>query len=178
MQGTHSCARAPLSAHPVGCLAAHDRAYPECLLRCTSQKGTSTKAGVFVLSVQQQIARYALIAVSKRVAPYAAPERLPKAVAQASTAEILPIQCTHRHAISSPASSPGITLSSKVSCIVSQGSYASLGICRSPADWRNMAVFLGIVGTLLGVNYGYKAMGTRTSSTKRKKALAELEKDE
>jgi translocon-associated protein subunit beta len=59
-----------------------------------------------------------------------------------------------------------------------QGSYASLGICRTPTEWRNMAVVLGIVGGLLGLNWGMKQAKTSSSSTKRRKALQELEKDE
>lgn len=58
------------------------------------------------------------------------------------------------------------------------GTYASLGICRTPAEWRNMGIFLGIIGFLLGANWSVKAVGVRSTTTKRKKALQELEKED
>mmetsp|Transcript_1865 Transcript_1865/g.2867 ORF Transcript_1865/g.2867 Transcript_1865/m.2867 type:complete len:231 (+) Transcript_1865:53-745(+) len=59
------------------------------------------------------------------------------------------------------------------------GQYASLGICRTPEQWRNMAAVCAILGTLLGVNQAVKSFGVRTTNTKRKRALRELEdKDE
>ncbi len=59
-----------------------------------------------------------------------------------------------------------------------QGTYASLGICRTPAHWRNMGILLVVVATLLGANWSVKSVSHRSSSRARDKALKELQKDE
>ncbi|GFH07625.1 uncharacterized protein HaLaN_02455 [Haematococcus lacustris] len=56
------------------------------------------------------------------------------------------------------------------------GTWASLGICRTPGHWRNMAIFLGLVFGLLGANVGVKQFGASRSNTLRKAALQEFEK--
>jgi hypothetical protein len=58
-----------------------------------------------------------------------------------------------------------------------QGVFASLGICKTPAHWRNMGIFVGIIASLLGVNYGVKQFGTTRTNTRRRRALQELEKE-
>ncbi len=37
-----------------------------------------------------------------------------------------------------------------------QGAYASLGFARSPAEWRNLAIIAGTIGSALGVNWVIK----------------------
>lgn len=58
------------------------------------------------------------------------------------------------------------------------GSYASLGIARSPSDWRNIAIVLGLVGAVVGGQAVMKASSKASVSRKRQRALKELEKDE
>jgi hypothetical protein len=59
-----------------------------------------------------------------------------------------------------------------------QGRYVSLGICKSPSDWRNLAIVAVLVGGFLGVNSTIKSVNKSTTDRKRKKALAEIEKEE
>jgi hypothetical protein len=54
----------------------------------------------------------------------------------------------------------------------------SLGICKSPSDWRNLAIVAVLVGGFLGVNSTIKSVNKSTTDRKRKKALAEIEKEE
>ncbi|KXZ46128.1 hypothetical protein GPECTOR_46g197 [Gonium pectorale] len=58
------------------------------------------------------------------------------------------------------------------------GSWASLGFARTPADWRNLALVIGIVGTALGTNWAVKKVNANQASRKRAAALRELEKTE
>uniref|UniRef100_A0A7S0RVC1 Translocon-associated protein subunit alpha n=1 Tax=Chlamydomonas leiostraca TaxID=1034604 RepID=A0A7S0RVC1_9CHLO len=58
------------------------------------------------------------------------------------------------------------------------GTYASLGICRTPEQWRNMAIFLAVVGAVIGGNAAAKGFSTTRTNTRRKKALQELEKQD
>lgn len=55
------------------------------------------------------------------------------------------------------------------------GRWVSLGIAKTPEDWRNAAIFIVLVGGLLGGNYGYKAYNSDQVSRKRVRALRELE---
>lgn len=54
------------------------------------------------------------------------------------------------------------------------GRYVSLGICKSPSDWRNLAILSGLVGGFLGVNSLIKSVNKSTKDRKHKKALAEI----
>ncbi|GAX77811.1 hypothetical protein CEUSTIGMA_g5254.t1 [Chlamydomonas eustigma] len=58
------------------------------------------------------------------------------------------------------------------------GTYASLGLARTPEHWRNIAVVGGLVALLLGGNWVYKASSSAAVSRKRSRALQELEKSE
>lgn len=63
-------------------------------------------------------------------------------------------------------------------CPLPQGSYVSLGLARSPADWRNIAIVVGVIGALVGGNAAVKSANTASVSRKRQRALKELEKSE
>lgn len=54
----------------------------------------------------------------------------------------------------------------------------SLGLARSPADWRNIAIVVGVIGALVGGNAAVKSANTASVSRKRQRALKELEKSE
>lgn len=54
----------------------------------------------------------------------------------------------------------------------------SLGICKTPSDWRNLSILAFLVGGFLGVNSLIKSVSQSTKVRKQKKALAELEKEE
>ncbi|PNH08416.1 hypothetical protein TSOC_005021 [Tetrabaena socialis] len=58
------------------------------------------------------------------------------------------------------------------------GAYASLGFAKTPADWRNMAIVVGLVGSALGANFAVKKVKSSTVNRKRAAALRELEKSE
>lgn len=59
------------------------------------------------------------------------------------------------------------------------GTYVSLGMARSPADWRNMFIIAAVVGIVVGGNYAFSSMTTAKTSRRRQKALQDLgEKDE
>lgn len=58
------------------------------------------------------------------------------------------------------------------------GVYASLGFARSSADWRNMSLVVGVIGALLGINWGIKKVGLAKTNRRREKALKDLAKDE
>jgi hypothetical protein len=59
-----------------------------------------------------------------------------------------------------------------------QGRYVSLGICKTPSDWRNLSIIAFLLGGFLGVNSLIKSVNQSTKVRKQKKALAELEKEE
>lgn len=59
--------------------------------------------------------------------------------------------------------------------LLTAGRYVTLGICRTPADWRNTGLLFGVVGGLLGVNQLVKVMGSSKSSRQRQAALKELD---
>lgn len=59
-----------------------------------------------------------------------------------------------------------------------QGAYASLGFAKSAADWRNLAILLAVVGSLLGANFFTKQYKAANVSRKRERALKELEKSD
>lgn len=56
------------------------------------------------------------------------------------------------------------------------GSYASLGMAKSPSEWRNVAVIVGVLGAIVGGNLAFKSVSSAKHSRKRSKALRELEK--
>lgn len=58
-----------------------------------------------------------------------------------------------------------------------QGKYASLGFARTPTEWRNLAIFIGTISALLGGNWAVKAIGTSRTDSRRKAAVASLERD-
>jgi uncharacterized repeat protein (TIGR01451 family) len=58
------------------------------------------------------------------------------------------------------------------------GSYISLGAMQSGKDWRNFAIFVGVIGGLLGANQLVKTFKSATTTRKRQKALADLEKEQ
>lgn len=58
------------------------------------------------------------------------------------------------------------------------GAYASLGFARSPAEWRNLAIIAGTIGSALGVNWAIKKAKASNVNRKRAAALRELEKSE
>ncbi|GLI71465.1 hypothetical protein VaNZ11_016691 [Volvox africanus] len=58
------------------------------------------------------------------------------------------------------------------------GAYASLGFARSPSDWRNLAIIIGVVGSLLGGNWVVKKVKASNVNRKRAAALRELEKSD
>jgi hypothetical protein len=60
----------------------------------------------------------------------------------------------------------------------SQGRYATLGMARTPADWRNLTIFIVLVAGALGANSMYKSANTARTDRRRKQALASLEKDQ
>lgn len=57
-----------------------------------------------------------------------------------------------------------------------QGAYASLGFARTPTDWRNLAIIIGGIGSLLGGNWLVKKVQASNVNRKRAAALRELEK--
>lgn len=59
-----------------------------------------------------------------------------------------------------------------------QGTWASLGMARTPKDWRNILIVVGIVVAGVGGNYAMTTVSKSTVSRKRNKALSELEKEE
>lgn len=58
------------------------------------------------------------------------------------------------------------------------GSYVTLGLAHQPEHWRNISIFVAVVGGLIGANEAVKAMSSTTKTRKRTRALKELEKDE
>eukprot|EP00955_Chlamydomonas_euryale_P063599 358723-Chlamydomonas_euryale.AAC.3 len=58
-----------------------------------------------------------------------------------------------------------------------QGTYVSLGMCRSLADWRNLLIVVGIIGGVVVGNSMFTTMSTAQTSRKRSAALRELEKE-
>lgn len=58
------------------------------------------------------------------------------------------------------------------------GVYASLGFARTPSEWRNLAIVVGTVGSLLGANWAVKKFGIVQTNRKRERALKELQKDD
>lgn len=60
--------------------------------------------------------------------------------------------------------------------LTSQGKYLSLGLAKTPADWRNAGLIFGSLGGLLTINWLVKTVGTARKDSKRKRALASLEK--
>lgn len=59
-----------------------------------------------------------------------------------------------------------------------QGAYASLGFARSAADWRNLAILIGVVGSIIGANWATKRFKAAGVVRRREKALKELEKSD
>ena len=59
-----------------------------------------------------------------------------------------------------------------------QGLYASLGICKTPVDWRNMAILVGSITAILAVNFTMKGVSTARVTRKRNRALQALEKEQ
>jgi hypothetical protein len=59
-----------------------------------------------------------------------------------------------------------------------QGKYVSLGMMRTGRDWITASIVLAVLGVLLGGNSAYKGVSTARTNSRRKKALASLEKDE
>ncbi|GBF98887.1 hypothetical protein Rsub_11525 [Raphidocelis subcapitata] len=57
------------------------------------------------------------------------------------------------------------------------GKYASLGMMRTSRDWFTAFAVLAVLGAALGGNSAYKGVSTARTNQRRKKALAELEKD-
>mmetsp|Transcript_7726 Transcript_7726/g.23204 ORF Transcript_7726/g.23204 Transcript_7726/m.23204 type:complete len:224 (-) Transcript_7726:368-1039(-) len=57
------------------------------------------------------------------------------------------------------------------------GTYVSLGMCRSLADWRNLLIVVGIIGGVVVGNSMFTTMSTAQTSRKRSAALRELEKE-
>ncbi|EFJ50017.1 hypothetical protein VOLCADRAFT_117033 [Volvox carteri f. nagariensis] len=58
------------------------------------------------------------------------------------------------------------------------GAYASLGFARTPSDWRNLAIIIGVVSSLLGGNWVVKKVQASNVNRKRAAALRELEKSD
>lgn len=59
-----------------------------------------------------------------------------------------------------------------------QGKYASLGFLRTGRDWISLSVILVVLGAVFGGNSAYKSVNVARTNSRRKKALASLEKDE
>ena len=59
-----------------------------------------------------------------------------------------------------------------------QGNYATLGMARTPTDWRNLAIVLFVVGSAVGINSAVKGASTARTNQRRKKALESLEKEQ
>jgi galactokinase/mevalonate kinase-like predicted kinase len=51
-------------------------------------------------------------------------------------------------------------------------------MAKNTADWRNLSLFFGLIGSVLGVNWAIKKVGSARVTNKRVKALKELEKNE
>jgi len=58
------------------------------------------------------------------------------------------------------------------------GTYASLGLARTPDHWRIIAIVGALVALLLGGNWVYKTSSSADVSRKRSRALQELEKSD
>lgn len=58
------------------------------------------------------------------------------------------------------------------------GKFASLGIFKTGADWRNFAIVVFLVSAFVGVNSTVKSVSSARTQRARKKALEELEKQE
>lgn len=58
------------------------------------------------------------------------------------------------------------------------GNYATLGLAKTPADWRNLAIVLVVVGSAVGINSAVKGASTARTNQRRKKALESLEKEQ
>jgi translocon-associated protein subunit beta len=58
-----------------------------------------------------------------------------------------------------------------------QGVWVSLGLCRKPADWRNLALVVGSIGAALGVNWAIKKYQSVKRDRRREAARKELESD-
>jgi len=59
-----------------------------------------------------------------------------------------------------------------------QGKYISLGMMQTGRDWLRTAIIIGALAVALGGNSAYKSLTAARSNSRRKKALASLEKDE
>jgi translocon-associated protein subunit beta len=59
-----------------------------------------------------------------------------------------------------------------------QGSYVSLGVARTPTDWRNISIVLVLLGAVVGGQFIMKKASSASTNRKRQRALQELEKDE
>lgn len=59
-----------------------------------------------------------------------------------------------------------------------QGQYVSLGMMRTPRDWLVGAVVFTLLAALFGGNSAYKSVTGARAASRRKAALASLEKDE
>jgi len=58
------------------------------------------------------------------------------------------------------------------------GTYVSLGIARTPTDWRNIAIVAGVAGSLLLGNWAVKQVTASRVTKRRQRALNELEKSD
>lgn len=58
------------------------------------------------------------------------------------------------------------------------GKFVTLGIVKTPTDWRNLAIILFAASAFIGVNWSVKSMSSAQTQRARKKALEELEKQE
>ena len=56
-----------------------------------------------------------------------------------------------------------------------QGSYMSLGMLNSVADWRNAGIAIVVIVLAIGANTGYSKISEATSDRRRQRALEELE---
>mmetsp|Transcript_8076 Transcript_8076/g.21493 ORF Transcript_8076/g.21493 Transcript_8076/m.21493 type:complete len:237 (+) Transcript_8076:39-749(+) len=60
---------------------------------------------------------------------------------------------------------------------VTVGRYATFTLVRTAEDWTKLGIFVGVVGGLLGVNWLVKQISSTRSSSQRRKALQQLEKE-
>ena len=56
-----------------------------------------------------------------------------------------------------------------------QGSYMSLGMLNTVADWRNAGIAVFVILTAFGASTGYSKISEATSDRRRQRALEELE---
>ena len=57
-----------------------------------------------------------------------------------------------------------------------QGTYVSFGSLRTPAQWRNVAILLGLVAVAVGGQSVYKSVTDKKKQTRYQKALEEVNK--